>query len=176
MDTEFFNNADLEPCIARSNVMKIIRPDDYSIINEILEIFENDYPGAYEAVNEEYAGKAHGRWLMVRRIIRCNFGIFDQVPDISADGCLKFEHVPCPLRGECKHEGIICHPKPSVSLTRKEFEILQYIEQGLTDNEIGDIMFLSGQTVFTHRRNIRRKLGVHSNTGIINVAKKQNLI
>lgn len=176
MDTEYFVNADNEPCIKRGDVMRVIQIEDYSIINETLERFQNDFPESYDCVSEIYSGLAHNRWLMVRRLIRCNFGVFDTVPDIASDGTLKFEHVPCPLRGECKYEGKVCHPKPSVTLTGKELEILLYIEQGLTDNQIGDIMFLSGQTITTHRRNIRRKMGVHNNAGIIDKAKKQNII
>lgn len=176
MDTEYFVNADNEPCIKRGDVMRVIQIEDYSIINETLERFQNDFPESYDCVSEIYSGLAHNRWLMVRRLIRCNFGVFDTVPDIASDGTLKFEHVPCPLRGECKYEGKVCHPKPSVTLTGKELEILLYIEQGLTDNQIGDIMFLSEKTITTHRRNIRRKMGVHNNAGIIDKAKKQNII
>ena len=38
--------------------------------------------------------------------------------------------------------------------------------KGLTNKEIADALFISVHTVITHRRNIARKLEIHSATGL----------
>lgn len=52
------------------------------------------------------------------------------------------------------------------SLSIREKEIIFYVVKGLTNQEIADKLFLSVHTVMTHRRNIARKLQIHSATGL----------
>lgn len=48
------------------------------------------------------------------------------------------------------------------TLSTREKEIVVCVVKGLTNREIADHLFLSTHTVITHRRNIARKLQVHS--------------
>lgn len=52
-------------------------------------------------------------------------------------------------------------------LTPREIEIIGYIRQGLTSQQIADTMNVSFYTVETHRRNIHVKLGVKSTAELI---------
>ncbi|MDE5886096.1 MAG: response regulator transcription factor [Muribaculaceae bacterium] len=52
------------------------------------------------------------------------------------------------------------------SLSNREKEIISHVVRGLTNQEIADKLFLSIHTVITHRRNIARKLEIHSATGL----------
>ncbi|MDE7380778.1 MAG: response regulator transcription factor [Muribaculaceae bacterium] len=52
------------------------------------------------------------------------------------------------------------------SLSVREKEIVEWVVKGLTNKEIADKLFLSPHTVMTHRRNIARKLEIHSATGL----------
>lgn len=52
------------------------------------------------------------------------------------------------------------------SLSQREREIISYVVKGYTNKEIADKLFLSVHTVITHRRNIARKLEIHSATGL----------
>ena len=52
------------------------------------------------------------------------------------------------------------------SLTLREKEIISLVVRGLTNQEIADKLFISIHTVITHRRNIARKLEIHSPTGL----------
>ena len=45
-------------------------------------------------------------------------------------------------------------------LSRKEIEVSNMIRYGLTNKEMAQLMKVSPQTVETHRKNIRRKLGL----------------
>ncbi len=47
-------------------------------------------------------------------------------------------------------------------LTDKEQEVLEMLGQGLSNEEAAPLLALSPDTVQTHRRNIMRKLGLHS--------------
>jgi DNA-binding NarL/FixJ family response regulator len=47
-------------------------------------------------------------------------------------------------------------------LTRRELDVICYLTKGLSDNEIGEKLYISRQTVHTHTKNIYKKLGAKS--------------
>ena len=47
------------------------------------------------------------------------------------------------------------------SLTKQEKKILKLLTKGKTSKEISNLLFISSHTVDTHKKNIKRKLGVH---------------
>lgn len=51
-------------------------------------------------------------------------------------------------------------------LSSREKEVVALVVKGMTNKEIADKLFLSVHTVMTHRRNIARKLEIHSATGL----------
>ena len=52
------------------------------------------------------------------------------------------------------------------TLSVREKEIISYVVKGFTNQEIADKLFISIHTVITHRRNIAKKLEIHSATGL----------
>ena len=52
------------------------------------------------------------------------------------------------------------------SLSAREREIIACVVKGLTNKETADMLCLSVHTVITHRRNIARKLQIHSPAGL----------
>lgn len=52
------------------------------------------------------------------------------------------------------------------TLSSREKEIVGCVAKGMTNKEIADALFLSTHTVITHRRNITRKLQIHSPAGL----------
>ncbi len=52
------------------------------------------------------------------------------------------------------------------TLSLREKEILVLVVKGLTNKEIAQELFLSTHTIITHRRNIARKLEIHSTAGL----------
>jgi DNA-binding NarL/FixJ family response regulator len=52
------------------------------------------------------------------------------------------------------------------TLSQREKEIVVCVVKGLTNKAIADQLFLSIHTVITHRRNIARKLQIHSPAGL----------
>ncbi|NCE72686.1 response regulator transcription factor [Odoribacter sp. Z80] len=51
-------------------------------------------------------------------------------------------------------------------LSGREKEIVACVARGMTNKEIAEALFLSAHTVITHRRNIARKLQIHSPAGL----------
>ena len=51
-------------------------------------------------------------------------------------------------------------------LSQREKEIVVCVVKGMTNREIADRLYLSTHTVITHRRNIARKLQIHSASGL----------
>lgn len=52
------------------------------------------------------------------------------------------------------------------TLSVREKEIVVCVVKGMTNREIADRLYLSAHTVITHRRNIARKLQIHSASGL----------
>ena len=61
------------------------------------------------------------------------------------------------------------------ALTNREREILKYITQAKTNREIGDLLFISDQTVGVHRKNIMRKMGVNNTASLVKKALEMKL-
>ena len=52
------------------------------------------------------------------------------------------------------------------ALSQREKEIVICVVKGMTNKEIAENLFLSIHTVITHRRNISKKLQIHSAAGL----------
>ncbi|WP_353776880.1 response regulator [Winogradskyella sp. 3972H.M.0a.05] len=57
-------------------------------------------------------------------------------------------------------------------LTRREKEILGLLAKGRTSIQMANQLKLSKYTIDTHRKNIHKKLGIKTNTGLVNYALK----
>ena len=64
----------------------------------------------------------------------------------------------------------------SINLTTREIEIIQCIALNLSNKQIADKLFISERTVETHRKNIFRKTDIHTAIGLIEFAKKRQII
>lgn len=62
------------------------------------------------------------------------------------------------------------------TLSDRETDILKYVALGLTNNEISEKLFISIHTVMTHRKNITRKLGIKTVSGLTVYAILNKLI
>lgn len=62
------------------------------------------------------------------------------------------------------------------AISEREKEIIMCLVQGMSNKEIANQLFISVNTVITHRRNIVRKLQIHSLAGLTIYAIANNLI
>ena len=64
----------------------------------------------------------------------------------------------------------------SIELSNRETDVLVAIVKGLTNKEISDKLYISVHTVITHRKNIVRKTGIKSVSGLTVYALLNNLV
>ncbi len=63
-----------------------------------------------------------------------------------------------------------------LDITTREYEVLQYISDGLSNKEIGEKLFLSESTIKTHVSNLLVKLNAKRRTQAVQIAKSINII
>lgn len=63
-----------------------------------------------------------------------------------------------------------------IPLTKREKEILRLIADGLTNQEIGEKLFISPRTVETHRTNIMQKLDIHDVVNLVRYAIEHGMV
>lgn len=61
-------------------------------------------------------------------------------------------------------------------LTRRETEILKLISQAKSNTEIGEMLYISDQTVGAHKKSIMRKLGTKSTIALIKYALENEIV
>ena len=61
-------------------------------------------------------------------------------------------------------------------ITQRELEILQLISLGLTSQDIANKLFISKNTVETHRKNMLAKLNVNNTAALLKIAYKKGLV
>ncbi|MBU2610247.1 MAG: response regulator transcription factor [Chloroflexi bacterium] len=61
-------------------------------------------------------------------------------------------------------------------LTDREQEVLRYLADGATNDEIAAVLVISPKTVARHRENIMRKLNLHSRADLVRYAIRKGII
>ncbi len=65
---------------------------------------------------------------------------------------------------------------PLGKLSNREFQVFNLMAQGLGAVDVGKSMHLSHKTIYTHKANIQKKLGLETHLDIIHFARLHNLI
>jgi len=174
---EFFNFED-EVWYKDENGYSEKLTDNSKVIPKMLEKIEQFYPKAYKALCSEYdkckLNLTYYRFKIVNRFCKCNFGSIDNVPDVK-NGVFNFERVPCPLRGECRLEGIVCSPEFENNVSNAELRVMRLVNRSMTAEEIAEELYLSVHTVRNHLKNIYSRLGLHNRQDLMNYIHKNKL-
>lgn len=64
----------------------------------------------------------------------------------------------------------------AAQITQRELEILQLIALGLTSQDVANKLFISKNTVETHRKNMLAKLNVNNTAALLKIAYKKGLV
>ena len=158
---EFFTSEDgADIMVSENGLVRIFSDQEKELIDQIYIKLQNDYPEALTALISIYGKAWNFKFLSIRRFLKCNFSRHDSIQDISSDFEFKFEIVKCPLRGECTFEKTICTPKFNTTLSKREISILQLIAENLSEQQIAERLFISINTMKTHRQHIYKKIGL----------------
>lgn len=156
-----------------------ITEDKSDIVAYVCEKIQDFYPKAYQALEDYYSKSQTNmswyRFLIAKRFIRCNFGNIDDIKDIDVSGSFKLECVACPLRGECKFEGVVCRPEFNHNLSTAEMRVMGLWYQGDTKEQIAEKLYLSVHTINNHIRNAYFRLGIHTKAEFVRYAESNNL-
>lgn len=154
--------------------------EDSSVVKFMIVSIRERYPEAYARLSEVYKKSVQNvpyyQYLIVNRFCRCNFGSLDpSTMDVDSRGGFHFEKVPCPLRGECPHEGVICCPKFNSKLSDAELRVMRLVYGGMTNDQISAELFISPHTVKNHIKSVYLKLNIHEKAEFIRYANDNNL-
>lgn len=170
---EFYNTPDGNIAVKPTDgAMYYLTEKNTEIISEMLTVINELYPQAFKELSELYSksqrNRAYFEYKIVHRFIRCNFGEYDALnQDIDHKGQFHFENVKCPLRGECRLEGIVCCPKVNSKLSEREKEVLRLLAEGDDNREIADKLLISPNTVKNHIMRMKIRLGLESKLQLV---------
>ena len=149
------------------------------LVDSMLTIVRECYPEAYKALLECYKdsapNKRYYKYVMAKRFLKCNFGHLDSTYNDIEGAKMNFERIDCPLRLECKYDGIICSPIFKTTLSAAEMRVGRLWYEGLAKDEIAGILYLSPETVNNHIRNIYYKLSIHDKAEFVKYADDKKI-
>ncbi len=176
---EFFTFEDEVWCRLADGSTSKMTEKDVDLVRSVDEMISTFYPEAYKMLKDMYKASSanilYHRFLIVSRFIRCNLSNLDHVPDISVTDIIALESVPCPLRGECQYDGIVCRPSFDHNLSSSELRVMELLYQGDSESDIAGKLFRSILTVRTHIRNALRRLGLHSRAEFMRYAAQKKI-
>ncbi|MCI2145801.1 MAG: helix-turn-helix transcriptional regulator [Bacteroidales bacterium] len=159
---------------------KKLDENDFEVVSFMFNHIRDNYPEAFAALDAYYKKLPFDfklkRFRIVNMFCKCNFGQADQSKfDIDKTGTLQFENVPCPLRGECPRENIVCHPHFNSHISDSEMRVLKLVYEGWDIEPIADKLYLSPFTVRNHIRNAYERLGIHEKAEFVKYADAHDL-
>ncbi|MDE6553344.1 MAG: helix-turn-helix transcriptional regulator, partial [Muribaculaceae bacterium] len=93
----------------------------------------------------------------------------------SHDRMMVLESVQCPMRGECRYDGIICRPSFDHNLSPSELRVMELLYKGTSESDIAGSIGLSILTVRTHIRNALRRLDLRSRAEFMRYAAQNKI-
>ncbi|MEW5675838.1 response regulator transcription factor [Flavobacterium enshiense] len=132
--------------------------DDIKLIKEVLQLGAKGYltkqsAGEHlvEAITTVYNGEEFYSKSVREKIFHAFAGREKETEEINAEEILN-------------------------NISERELEILKLISMEYSGKEISDALFISVNTVETHRKNLMKKLKVKSTIGLVKFAYKYNLV
>lgn len=175
--SEFFVNGDEVWYQSENGLQPLV--EGSPMVQMMLERIKELYPKAYRELCQCYEKSKpnvpYFNFLVVRRFCKCNFGNLDHTKRDISGAVFNFERVPCPLMGECPHEGIICMPKMESSLSDAERRVMKLVCEGRSNSEIADELYLSPNTVKRHISTSYIKTKTRSRAEFVKYAKDNSI-
>ena len=78
--------------------------------------------------------------------------------------------------GDRIYRSVTFHTKPKVKFSPREIDVLKLVARGLSSKEIAEELYISYNTVSTHRKKLMKKAGVKKALDLVSFARDQGLI
>lgn len=114
----------------------------------------------------------------IKKFVHCNFGGLDYQADIKEGILQDGEFWPCPNRGSCPHEGVVCKLPiyNGTRLTKQDVQLMQLNASEMTNEVIAETLSLPMGTFHQKKKNLHDKLGVQTKQGTTQIAHYLALI
>ena len=170
---EFFVHDDEEKVI-QGGVVKDLAQAPYSVFDILEEAIDAD-ESVKAALLKMHPLSKHQR---LRQFVRCRFGGLDMQPDIKAGVLQEAEYWPCPLRGSCPAEGVLCKmPRHNGNeLSKDDISLMKLIATDRTNKSIADVLNVPLGTFHRNKTALYNKLGIITKQEVALIAVALNLI
>lgn len=78
--------------------------------------------------------------------------------------------------GDRIYRSVTFHTQPKVKFSPRETDVLRLVARGLSSKEIADQLYISYNTVSTHRKKLMKKAGVKKALDLVRYAREQGLL
>jgi len=135
------------------------RPD-YAIIDTSFLLLSSNFN-----VINEFPGTSSSRFIALthEKEYKSDFATFYDVISYFDDEQSIRQKIETWVTQLSRHDQDTCISK---ELSRQEKKVLKLLVTGHTNKEVADKLFISAHTVMTHRKNITRKLGIKTVSGL----------
>ncbi|HBF87739.1 MAG TPA: hypothetical protein DDX39_03770 [Bacteroidales bacterium] len=151
--------------------------DSLHALSEKLIIVEDELLDSYKNFIAENAGlftNSKVLLLVKSKSKNAHMDLFDGILDITSSKTELAEIINKQLRLIPARKSKNQDEKSDLS--EREKTIVKLVALGKTANEIADVLFLSSHTVITHRKNISKKLGIKTVSGLTVYAILNNIV
>jgi DNA-binding NarL/FixJ family response regulator len=145
--------------VALHDCMRMQQPDILIVNPHFNYFFDIDsFRAKYATANLRIAALVGGGFIEPALLAKYDsvISVFDDIETISG----KIEAL------QSREEDDQSQEEGQEALSQREKEIVSCVVKGLTNKEIAEQLFLSIHTVITHRKNISKKLQIHSVSGL----------
>ena len=146
---------------------------------KVYEILKNAMPKDFDAHSELIKWHPTNEAKQIEQFTKCRYGGLDFNADIDIAGKLqKGEYWPCPLRGSCNAEGIICKniTYNGNQISNQEINLIKELVTDTTNEEIADKLNIKLGTLHFKKRVLYEKLEIKTKQELTIFAIKYNLI
>lgn len=172
-EIEFFVNNDTVKALQNGRVLSFTELS-FTVIQMLREKIEID-----DLVNNALMEMhPYSELKRVEQFAKCRFGGLDFEADIK-NGCLQDgEYWNCPLRGKCKHEGVLCKLPifEGNRLSKTDVDLIRMSTTDKTNEVIAEELNMPLGTFHKYKRILYEKLGVQTKQEVALLAMILNII
>ncbi|MFD2515504.1 LuxR C-terminal-related transcriptional regulator [Pontibacter locisalis] len=156
---------------------RIVHPDDHTVPDNSIDHYQNfngtEYGGVFRAKHKE---QKEYKWFIgwARPFQKNGEGKVKEILCVDVDMSPQMntgEQLVQALRDNLKEKNKLLVK----SLRKREVEVLSLICRGMSTKGIAEKLFISANTVSTHRKNIQQKLGTTNVADLVSLAKEAGL-
>lgn len=170
---EFFIDAERIKAITNGSVI------DFSQLSFVtIQILQQAIDNDSEVKMHLFDMHPNDRYKRLEQFVKCRFGGLDYQADMSDNGLQDGEWWPCPLRGLCPSEGVLCKSVQfnGNRLGNKEIKLLQQLATNHTNEVIADELAIPMGTLHLAKKNLYKKLGIQTKQEATIIGQRLNLI